>query len=1674
MSKKLKLFEDEEFTFRHKFFTLMDLLVSNQSTTGFQSFLLMGIFYLQIISLFFSERLEILNPHGTKSDYILNIIEKIIRVKDLFHQNKSTFHILVIIIFILLLLLTIHFLINCAFLQKNCYYSTQKYFMNFYIKIFLYVGYNIILDISFTSFQLKINTIYLIFSIISVIFTIFAYIFISIYYNDSFFLFNSYFSKMCCNYDLYWALNCLANSIFVQVTSFPKEIFLFYNLIVSIILLVYFIRNYLFYEKNINNFTGIFHLIYLWTSIFGLIFAYLNFKEKGIIYILTCISMVFFYNNIKNRIEAKIFLETPFYKITNNNYILYYLKTIYELTNNQEESYANKSLLAGIIKMHEIECPNPLCILKTKEKLYLPMLNKFDDKTKNKMDDEVFLKNFLIIVINYFIYIEACTADMYLNLSLYYLKILGNYCQAIYFYRKVAELNLSLREKFSFVRLRAQISKTLVEKLKPPNEQCNELENLDVSMYFKYEELSENFFDEINIDVNLSLDFWKEFQSSYKEPLKRLDFNKIFELTDKIGKTKKSIEVMWSELLQIYSGVNNFFELYSDYVEQINDDDLKKRDLEALRRKNDASNEHINNKFYSLLFNKNTGIIIANGDKGKEGIIEFANKEIENIFKYKTFDLKGMNLTTLMPKMYEKEHSKYIENYFKIGQKKVMDKSDLKVLAKDKDNSIIKIGVAVKLFPILNDNVLFAGLINKENIDDIIYLDDKFNIQGMSLKLMKILNIGNKNLFQEKEIPFYVICKKFVNFYNIFLQRAKKEIDSDKDLQDLEQKEKEKDKKEDIHENIEINENVELEYEIKLPQFLVDYAEKSQKEVHENMVKLLSNNKNSVIESDIQEEEYEEDELLIENEEKSNFATTIITPTPTPGGYTTPMSEEGEDSSQNMILKKENEIEKQYNFYMTQYKTLFEEGKMNELEELIDNCNKNSKTIEYKFNFTFDKFKYGENKVSFVVRCIDNKNDYGKSEEESAADLDPKNAKYKKEKADAIKPLFELFEEERKEILDLPQIFLNLSIENKKFQKLLQQCKNDINILSKTHGQKKDEVLEDENSSQSSQTGFDSGLVKKNRIEEIRNNLMKNISNYYTLKYVKNVLLLIFIATVIYIILFISEIFNIHSDIRNSTKINMNLFQSTLWTTELVSIFISLREIYYKEKINPTLEIVNYTYNDYLTSGTNISLYYAKCVEISLALCDKLTTSLGYLEMDIPNYLNDEELDSLYWNVFNISYFNESYKIAPDIYYNETFPLAISQVISNAFSFLKSTVFNSVSEDNNRYNPYSDDFDQYFYMTFLVIENGKKNVIPDQFNKILKIPEKLKKYNLSKMKNIDTIMAIFSVVIGILCILNYIIIYYTYSSMLDGMEKITKIKLEKIEEIIKRITNFGINLKKLREKELKFDEGKDNNTNALEGDSLKSNKNDGINEERNKKKMDNLVNNNGFNNDTQKYISLTALNYIFVYSLLTTVFVLIYLIPCYYYIQSKVKKSNELILAQNYIFEKLIIASSAIVEVKCFLSGCGVPDQLDTSQLADYNKIHDIIRGLNLFPKISEFYNDKFLLNATNHTSKKLFSSDNYGQIDKIFFKYFLTVEENFVHCIEDDLDTFSNSFYVTSLILLFSFGLIIIIYYILSRIFLLRNLIHNLSISRMIMKIIPTSIIIGTPELETWIESKY
>ena len=1813
MVREMTLYITEELPLEMKFFTLMDLLITNQVESRIESFVFLGIFYLQILSSFFADQIRVFDTVNSKSDRILNYIERIVRLKELFHDNYQGMKAFLIIFFIIVIFIMIHFFLSVLGVKRSSFYSLNETIINYYIKGFIFIAYNIILDLCFSNFcfgsdennphfkdakcSVKSNIGIIIISILFIILSIVLNIFTQIFYCDSFYLSNSYYSKINCNYDFYWSLNNLFNSVLLmQAKYLTREIFLVYHLFISIIFFIYYINTLLYYDRITNLFAGLFHAVYAWTSIFFMIFAYLDFKEKAIIYILTCIVVCFFYCNYKNKLEGEIFLDTPFHKIKNKFYLLTYLKNLIDKINIIEESPQYKAFLAGIIQMHYVECPNPNCLIKTNEPIYLPIAMKWSDRSKKYIEDDVFLKNFLIIVMNYFIISHQCNPDMYLNLSLYYLKIIGNYCQSIYYYKKITEMKLSLQEKFTFSRLKIQLSKALIEKLKPSNEQCVALEHLDVSMYYKYDALSQNFVDEISKDVNLSLDFWKTFRGSLKDPNKTIDFNKIFELTDKIRITKRNVEDMWSQLLKIYAGANEFFELYTEYVEQINDDDLKKRELESLKRKNDGLGDHINSNYYSVLFNKNTGIIIANGDKGSEGIIEACNGEIENIFKYKPSDIKGMNLSHLMPRLFSKDHSSYMERYFQVGEKKLIDKIDFFCFGKDKNNSIIKLKLAIKLFPILNDNVLFVGLILKESIDDIILMDSRFNIQGMSLKLMKILSIDNKLLFQNNEIPFYVICRKFVNFYNIFLQGKKKsEVFGEKkpsfaeEISKKEEKEKKdnkngknkcdkkekKDKndntqKDDIHENIEINENVELEYEIKLPQFLIDYAEKTNKNSGKMAMKLVTMATETVIET--YEDSYDDfDELALLMEESKNMESQLKllkssaneisnlamqshialvgketptpgdeTPTPTPDGKT-PTPEGGDPAEKGNVkitnkmvnFNKQSEEEKNYKLKLRQYRTFFEKGKFNELEDLIDSCNKDSTSIEYKFNFTFDQYKYGNKQIAYIVRCIDNKNEFGKSDEDTVGELDVKATKYKKEKADSIKPLYEILDEEKKELLSLQEIFFKLSLDDKKFQRLLQQCKNDIQSMSMAHGQKKDEIMEDENSSQSSQIGFDSGLVKKNRIEEIRSNLLLNVANFYTLKYIKLIFILLALCSFIFSMLYIIIFWQLYDTLIDVSSVNVNLFQTTLWTTELVSIFLSLRTLFLKN----TLNYYDFDFHNYNGNKNTNYDYYRDMEDIVRELYTKISHTYGVLEMDIPKYLPKEDLFKIYWNHIKVSNVNETNSIKDD----ESFPMSIAQILSNSLSYVSDPAYNiinssSISLFRNLTALEQESLLLYFnYSTFIIIENSYDNLLPNQFKKLTEIPNILSDFNKNRKISIIIIILLYAGIMVLLCVAYFFLIHLTNKSMTDGLEKVTKIRIEKIEDTLKKIMTFNTNLKRFRDKDAKTsDDNKENS--ELSDDQNNQNPADlkktlGPNAKKGKQNLaainSSLVNSNGFNTDTKKYIPLNVLNHSFLHSVFVFILLCGFLIPVYIISNDMVYNTNQLLLVENHIFGELISSSASTVEVKCKMSGCQNETELNYSNLVNMDLIQQVIKGITTFNEVKNFYNEKFLLNACaaaidkkkqpeeydeclnenlivsanntdnliklvdsivdninkendilngtkGYTTYQLFNTSYFNQMEEIFYKYIIPVGDNFAALVREDLDNYLTERKILVLILVCVLGAIMIIYSLIFGIIFINQLIHYLSVSRCIMKIIPTSVIISTQELENWIENKY
>ena len=103
-----------------------------------------------------------------------------------------------------------------------------------------------------------------------------------------------------------------------------------------------------------------------------------------------------------------------------------------------------------------------------------------------------------------------------------------------------------------------------------------------------------------------------------------------------------------------------------------------------------------------------------------------------------------------------------------------------------------------------------------------------------------------------------------------------------------------------------------------------------------------------------------------------------------------------------------------------------------------------------------------------------------------------------------------------------------------------------------------------------------------------------------------------------------------------------------------------------------------------------------------------------------------------------------------------------------------------------------------------------------------------------------------------------------------------------------------------------------------------------------------------------------------------------------------------------------------------------------------------------------------------------LFGEENYREIEKIFFKYLMGVSNNFVYCVQLDLLKYLLTKETIVIFIIVSFAVIAIIYCLITRIISFKNLVHYLNVSRCIMKIIPTSVIISTPELESWIENKY
>jgi hypothetical protein len=564
----------------------------------------------------------------------------------------------------------------------------------------------------------------------------------------------------------------------------------------------------------------------------------------------------------------------------------------------------------------------------------------------------------------------------------------------------------------------------------------------------------------------------------------------------------------------------------------------------------------------------------------------------------------------------------------------------------------------------------------------------------------------------------------------------------------------------------------------------------------------------------------------------------------------------------------------------------------------------------------------------------------------------------------------------------------------------------------------------------------------------------------------------------------------------------------------LIGTLISLKALY-----SDIMEDGNYTFNSYITDNKE---YFNTMKNFAFLWYENITDQFAYLEDNIGKFINDKKQKKLFWDNQKITYI---YKDLNDV---ECFPLAIGQSLSNINSILKNNYFSlSITKEHLSLNSL-----QYIdYITFMGIDNTYENLLPNQFEKLKTMPQILKDFNSDSSQILIIFLLAYSALMVILCITYAILLHLTNKNMSEGLEKVSKIKLEKIEDTIKKIEGFNVILKKYRERESKNNGGgsdeKKGDEQGGEGTTMNPTT-------INPNAPSNNLNSNGFNIDTKKFIPLSILNYSYFQTVILFCVLAGFLIPVFILTDNMVTSTNKIINIQEFLFGKIVNATASIVKVKCSMSDCDITTNLNFTELINIYEVQDIVQALSIFNDIDVFYNRKFLLDACgavfinnesgyneclndeliqsanntesilklieetidniykdqqikkgtvvtlkdnsqrNFVNYLLYETDSFNLLETVFYKYIIQISDNFSEiCIQNLLSYLDNKKeFVIILVIILSTILIGLCVYI--ELYFVAKLIHLLSVSRCILKIIPTTVINNTPELESWIESKY
>ena len=533
---------------------------------------------------------------------------------------------------------------------------------------------------------------------------------------------------------------------------------------------------------------------------------------------------------------------------------------------------------------------------------------------------------------------------------------------------------------------------------------------------------------------------------------------------------------------------------------------------------------------------------------------------------------------------------------------------------------------------------------------------------------------------------------------------------------------------------------------------------------------------------------------------------------------------------------------------------------------------------------------------------------------------------------------------------------------------------------------------------------------------------------------------------------------------------------------------------------------------------------------MSLNWIEVIGINLSLVKKTIATFI--EESRNLLWEkeeVYNI--FNTYNSFEP-------YPFALFQILSNSKDLLRENTFIDLILNYNQNDLNHMILNQINYQIGMSVNNVFRKFLPNNIEKVKELPKILQQFNNHSMVNIRNAIIIYGTINGFLIILYTFTLFKTNKNIDEGFEKVSKIKLEKIDETIKKIEQFNTILKKFievnyNENSYYFDTKtifeKEEESNSHSSNSiinqvkLPYNNQDGnlrlYNEEQNKK-------NNLLVSELGKKQSLQLFTWSYLQPLILTIICIEFIVSNLTVTKNIISSTNEIIDIQTFLYELVLAASTSLLDLKYTLTYYNTENNISFITQTSHYSLQVVVTKIAKFDEILSLYNNMQInicdatFNKNENLKYETCSKDSIVQTvnntNSIFnsietqvedllqlMQYYISINKEFDtkslynETVIKDCEYLYYNYLVSFIdniasatlhnqkkkldhqrkIAIIIYVIVIvetIIYSAYIWIIFLKKIIYLLSVARCILRIIPISVIYSTPEVANWIENNF